>query len=614
MLTARSASVLADVLNGPAPVRLRDLSARYNVSERTAKHDIQQVRDWLLERGVELRMNTAEGFHLDGPARQRTALLEEAYGAHTERPGEDRAVTVAALILRATPTSINIVAEELGVARNTVLANLPVAESLLRQVGVRLQREPTGLSVEEPVHVRRSALVQLVRTTLRDEDVVQCTRLIAAGSFPDRGHIVPALNGLIESADLASQLAADVRSLTMQISESYGVAISDAAVVGLFIRLLAVVALPSDQASPPADSASAELLKSLDAKDKVLRWTRTAADVDFALFEIGLRISSERLRGTELDSHPFDVGLIARTLISDVDRRLGMTLLRDGALLPSLINHLSDRLVKVHHGILEPNPVLDDVIAQYPEIHRAVRDATRLIFEPAGLTLDETDCAFLTVHFATALQRHQELRRYRALLVCGTGRGTTELIRSVVETQMPEIDVVATCSVFSAGRASERRDIDLVISTFPFTTEKPLAVIRSIPTGEDLDVITSRLADIGTTRDRTVPSKVLSHPASARAGRSYEELILLGFELTRDVQNAFGQELSSDELDGLRIHCLFLARRIANAELYAADFDRGTPLNEHELIVDGAFKSRDITLPHSELAAIAAYFRLGPAS
>lgn len=612
MLTARSAAVLADVLNGPGPVRVGDLSTRYEVSERTVKHDIQQVRDWLQERGIELQMTATDGFHLDCAARRRTALLEEAYGTGTEQTSEDRAVAIAGLLVRTTTaTSINALAEELGVARNTVLSDLTLVERLLRDAGIHLRRDRAGLAVEDPIHVRRAALVQIIRISLREEDVVHCTRMIAAASCRRASQLLQVLDDLVEAVDDADPLAADVRRLALRVSETYGVTISDAAVVGLFLRMLAVVAIPSAEPASSAEGASADLLRSLDVREGVVRWTRTAADVDFVLFELGLRISSERLRGTETHAQSFDVGLIARTLIADVDRTLGLSLTRDGSLLPSLIAHLSDRLVTVHHGILESSPVLDDVIDQYPEIHETVRAATRRIFAPAGLTLDETDCAFLTVHFATALQRHQERPRYRTLLVCGTGRGTTELLRSFVETQLPEIDVIAQCSVFSAGAVSTRPDIDLVVSTFPFTTEKPLAVVRSIPTGEDLEIIAARIADVDAAQTNPAPTERRRSHSAARSGRSYEEMILHGFELTRALCTTLDRELTGELLDGLRMHCLFLAKRIANKELYTSEFDGTSAPSALERRIDDVCRAHEVILPRAELAAIAVYFGKG---
>ena len=236
--------------------------------------------------------------------------------------------------VQANATSINGLAEKLGVARNTVLSDLTLVETLLRDAGIHLRRDRAGLAVEDPIHVRRAALVQIVHTSLREEDVVHCTRMIAAASCRRAGQLVQVLDDLVVAVDEADHLAADVRRLALRVSETYGVTISDAAVVGLFLRMLAVATIPSAEPASSAEGASADLLRSLDFREGVVRWTRTAADVDFVLFELGLRISSERLRGTESHTQSFDVGLIARTLIADVDRTLGLSLMRDGHCCP----------------------------------------------------------------------------------------------------------------------------------------------------------------------------------------------------------------------------------------------------------------------------------------
>lgn len=611
MLNARSAAVLTDVLNGVEPVRLRDITTRYGVSERTAKHDIQQVRDWLTERGATLRLTASEGFHLDCSPQRRTALQEQAFGAEVDDRAAHRVVRMAARILLADPsTSINVLADDLSIARNTVLADMPQVDAALREAGVTLQRDRTGLAVEAPTAVRRTALVHVLRAAMREEDVVQCASWIStAGSRSlGNGHLLPALADVVARVDEPRALAHDVRSIAVQVSEAYGIDVSDFSVVTLLLRLLAVATVPDREAATDAgDAASTELLRAIAAQAPLRRWARTSADVDFAMFELGLRISSELLDHVEDQGRQFDVALVARTLIREVGRALDVDLSRDGALLPRLVTHLADRVVKIHHGILEPNAVLDEIVAQFPDVHRAVREATRRIFEPAGLRLGETDYAFITVHFATAIHLRGDRARTRALLVCGSGRGTTQLIRSVVEAELPDVDVIDTCSVFAAEQEATRDDVDLVISTFPFPTDKPLAVVHAIPTPADIAVIGSRLADVD-------PSSATrrSGAAEPRPGHasSFADTVLFGTRMCEELQVALGSRLTGETLEGFRLHCLLLAKRIVDGELYDPDYLDPREPGSLEDAVARRFDAWDVALPTTERAAIAAYFRI----
>lgn len=612
MLNARSAALLTDVLNGTAPSRARDIAERFGVSERTAKADLQALRTWLAEEGLELSAHTPDGITLDCTDHDRAALLEKAFGAGAAG-ADDRVLRIACEILVADPAiSINQLAITLDAARNTVLADLTAVEELLRDVGVRLVRDSRiGLTVDAPHPARRDALVQAIHGSMGLDAAILCARFIAGdGDVPPL--LALALGGLDRHVPSLRQLASDAHSIALQVSTATGMATSDSAAVSLFLRLLAIVVLPDVSAAPAGtEGATADerhrttalLLDRLEDPATLRCWARTDADTDFALLELGLRSSSERLRTTGALRGAEDVAPIARELIARVGAALDAPLDRDRALLPSLIAHLSDRLAKIHLGILEPSPVLAEVIDGHPAAHRAVREATDAILEPAGIRLSDTDCAYLTIHVVTSLQRLQRSNRVRALLVCATGRGTTQLIRSVVETQLQEIDIVRTCSVLTASEESTRPDIDLVISTFPFTTGTPLALVRPIPTDEDLQVIARRMGEL--TRTATMHSAPLRNTAGP--GRTYHEQVAFGVEVTASLAEVLGGRLDEERRNGLLLHCLLLAKRIADDDLYAADLVVADDAHHLSTRIAEIFRERQIELPPSEVAAIAEY-------
>ncbi|HOA27799.1 MAG TPA: hypothetical protein PKG51_09845, partial [Arachnia sp.] len=147
----------------------------------------------------------------------------------------------------------------------------------------------------------------------------------------------------------------------------------------------------------------------------------------------------------------------------------------------------------------------------------------------------------------------------------------------------------------------------LVISTFPVTVGKPTAVIRSVPTKRDFEAIEEKLA-------QAAQGIVLPMRGAARSmpelGSSYPGLVSLGVTLNRDLVDAAEQPLAPSAAEGLLLHCLLLAERLASGRQYqaAAPVGAGNAALRGRLL--DVFAARQLRIQESELQAILAYFDL----
>ena len=245
--------------------------------------------------------------------------------------------------------------------------------------------------------------------------------------------------------------------------------------------------------------------------------------------------------------------------------------------------------------------IVQEVLVQYARIYRAVEEACREHIE-----LSEADLSFLALHFAAAYERYLNRPRVRTLIVCATGRGVANLIGLLVQSRFPPIEIVRTTSMFEVQQGGVA-DVDLVISTFPVTVGKPTAVIRSVPTKRDFEAIEEKLA-------QAAQGIVLPMRGAARSmpelGSSYPGLVSLGVTLNRDLVDAADQPLVPSAAEGLLLHCLLLAERLASGRQYqaAAPVGAGNAALRGRLL--DVFAARQLRIQESELQAILAYFDL----
>ncbi|MFT3886797.1 MAG: PRD domain-containing protein [Arachnia sp.] len=600
-LSSRSAQVLGDILRATAPVRLAEISARVGVSERTVKTDINQARRWLEARGYALSSAGTRGLWVNCSEAERAALLAQVRPSTLETDQRGRRATICLLTLLAEgPTSINSLSDDLGVARNTVLHDLADVELELEPFDIRLERTRLGLTAVGPRAKALLALDQVLRANLRHDDLAWLTSFVWDPTRLDVDALSLPLRLVFERLPHPEATSALLTSVIESLTVHFA-APSDIAIGGMLLRLSLVLVMPGES-DPPDEAAD-------DLRGLILGAARRFADVT------GVTLGSEELDFVFQEAylvaaaHEMDSGAsnwesvrgVAQGLIERVDTHLNADLSGDERLLQGLTAHLSDRFAKLRNAIIEPNMIVQEVLVQYAQIYRAVEEACK-----DHLQLSEADLSFLVLHFAAAYERYLNRPRVRTLIVCATGRGVANLIGLLVQSRFPPIEIVRTTSMFEVQQGGVA-DVDLVISTFPVTVGKPTAVIRSVPTKRDFEAIEEKLEQVA--QGVVGPMRSSAARSMTELGSSYPGLVSLGVSLNRELTEAAGVPLTAAAAEGLLLHCLLLAERLASGRQYQAN----TTSAADEALADrlrAVFEARQLRIQESELQAIVAYFDL----
>ena len=459
-LNPRSAEVLGDILRATTPVRLAEIAARAGVSERTVKTDINRARRWLEDRGYTLSSAGTRGLWVNCGDEERAALLSEVRPSVLDTDQRGRRATICLLILLApAPTSINRLADDLGVARNTVLHDLADLELELEPFDIRLERTRLGIA---PIGARAKVLLaldQVLRANLRHDDLAWLTSFVWDPSRLDVDSLSLPLRMVFDRIPSPEATSACVGSVVDSLQEHFA-APNDIAIGGMLLRLALVLSLPHE-AAPPEDATDelrGFIQKAAREFTAATGIVLSTGDLDFVFQEAFLVAAAHEMATGGGNWEPMTE--VARGLIDRVDAQLNADLGVDERLLQGLTAHLSDRFAKLRNSIIEPNMIVQEVLVQYAQIYRAVEDACREHIE-----LTEADLSFLALHFAAAYERYLNRPRVRTLIVCATGRGVANLIGLLVQSRFPPIEIVRTTSMFEVQQSGVA-DVDLVISTF----------------------------------------------------------------------------------------------------------------------------------------------------
>ncbi|MCR8644849.1 PRD domain-containing protein [Paenibacillus sp. N1-5-1-14] len=629
-LSTRSRALLKKIVYSQDSQRVKDFASEFEVSERTIKYDLDNIRLWLSDQGIELQSKPNKGIWIECDNSIRIKLLESLDNVkeHGFLNQQERVRHIILdLLLQDSYMTIGDLTNKHDVSRNTILSDLVLVESFFGEQELSLERGRFGLIMIGSEKQRRYVLENVMQDLLDGNDMFQIVQGVVKGEQPQ--YLSPILERFLSPVQDVGKVFAITDRLVRETESQVGILLSDRIIIGVFIRLCIII-----QRQHQSCESMFELTaySKTFAKDNFLTYrvfhellieleddlgfTPTEDSIWFvSLQAIGGASSSPNAIDTKDVLLP-DAYLVTTELITKVTDMIAIDFQDDLVLFNNLFAHMSDKLTKYSYRVVEPNPILGEITSSYRKMFDAVKRACSDILGIYQVYLSDSDIGFIVLHFQTAYEIKLDDLKYRALVVCGTGRGTSQFLKTILETKIKNLNVVECCSIMELNKVMEQAQVDLVISIFPIQTDGPVVTVSPIPTKHDFQRIQTILGQIEKDRKTMENTPLEYKPDKLKADSSemepfVQDLIMTGFELSTSLRSRFKSQLTEERAEGLTLHILLMMNRFAF----------GTPYTnfEHTTLLDGPnkdirmgiiemLKERNLNLNEGEVQAILRYF------
>ncbi len=166
-----------------------------------------------------------------------------------------------------------------------------------------------------------------------------------------------------------------------------------------------------------------------------------------------------------------DLGLMetVQRLINYIEDKTDIAFREDRSLREGLINHMEPALLRMKEDHPVRNPLLAQTRKDYAYLFGIIREAADEIL--TGIDVPDEEIGFLVMHFGASMERLKQFRRnVRAILVCTSGIGSSQMLAVRLARKLPQIDIIGRSSWFEAVRIPEE-EYDLIISTVDLPLE-----------------------------------------------------------------------------------------------------------------------------------------------
>jgi len=483
-------------MSAGGPVKISELAKAFNVSSRTIRYDLDEIDDFLKDNGLpQLTRKPGSGILYSPSHYERLRILNllESMGSYNYvlTPDERKKLILTELFQAKDFVTIEELADLLCVSRGTVVNDLKEVREWLLKHDLKLKSLPRfGIKIVGSEKDLRKAVVSLLSENIETE---RALNLIKA-PINRRINVVTdrQLKKLFEDFEI-QPIEEAIRLAEQQLKTTF----TDSAYSGLIIHLaLAIkrIQLGKNIVMPSEELSKLKVTKEFAVASSMAAQLEESYKINIPTAEIGyitIHLLGSKVTDADIFSNKdwIRLQIVTDEIIKNIENKLNISFYGDGELYSGLLKHLEPTVYRLRHGLPLKNPILKQIKNNYPGVFEAVKKSVEPLEAYTGSRVPDEEVGFIAIHIGAALERIKMVKSnmYKAVVVCGTGVGTAQLLSTKIVNKFANIKVLGTVSSRKVKEFCRNRDLDLIISTVPTEyKEVPEIVVSPLLLEEDI--------------------------------------------------------------------------------------------------------------------------------
>lgn len=510
-LSKRQVEIMLFLLKERTSVSTKKIADVFGVSSRTIRYDLDLVEEWCAKNQATLVRSPGKGVRLESTV-QRIQLEKQLRNLSpldrilTE---EERVrLILQELIASGKPMTLDHLSQRIQCSRNTVI-------KMMKIVRVRLEERNLELRIATGKGYQIFGNESVIRRLLFDLYAERVDWRKLAEFFTKKNQQIPSYLAQWFGDDEIDQ----VFSILMEAEEIFSHPMADVAFINLTIHILvameririgAEIELPNTQVSDTPELKIADWIEKMILANFGLEMGPNERET-IAMHLLGAKMFR---RIDELSENAVQTQDETKVWVEEIilyfEEETGLQLMDDQQLQHSLTLHMKTAMNRFRRGRVAKNPYLLEIKNKYPFMFQMAKQSVQGLEKHLERTIGEDEIGYIALHLRAAYERNAGRgTKITALVICASGIATSEFLKMRLESLLPELTVIDTCSVQDYEIYKDR--IHFVISTLDY--ELPgVDVIHVSPFLENAELMKIRehmiqAAKFRQISDMTAPSK-----------------------------------------------------------------------------------------------------------
>lgn len=563
-LSKREISITLTLIDANGPLTTALLAEQFEMSVRSIKYDLDNIRAWLEQKKLSLVSRRNKGIWLEWPDSKKLEIKNELLHVARYALFPDQEVRIYRLILRLalaeTFLTSDTLADDMSVSRNTILSDLEKMELLLYEYDVTLQRRNHyGFCLAGEESQIRLLMEIVIQKGMTDYDVYNMMQTIVnqektqATNYGMPHEMATIFNvTLTEMAQLVDQEMLD----QFNYSE----------ILAIILR----VAIATGRLKNTHTMKSYKILDNQQQLEQKRELPFLLMQAVFNYYHFPnledeyIYIFSDIL----INYQDANIAELTTALIAEVSEKEQVPFNADQQLFNNLFAHLSLKLHKKHVFVNEYNPFVDDIKSKYSHLFRHIQFASEKLIASSAVIVNDSFVSYIALHFLVAYEKAQPNRDVVSIVyICSTGLGVTSLIQQKIMEEVANVELVSFASVLKAQEVIKEKNPDLVVSIFPLEgIQRPFIKVQPLPTVQDITMINELVQGVLQNRsgEHKLTRLVARQQVPNKQGIEDEsrDLLLSAFVVYEELKRLFEGQIQSGYEEAFLLHVMMMVHRI----------------------------------------------------
>ncbi|WP_188455795.1 BglG family transcription antiterminator [Virgibacillus oceani] len=501
ILDKRRAHLLSVLLQSSKPIHAKQLTENLGISKRTIYYDLDQINDWLASQSFDAIQNIhGQGFWLPESLKQQINLQE--YNLTDEyvyqfSESERILLLIVRLLTEDTMLTMNSFIASIQMSRGTIVKDLKKVKEQLKAYELLLDYSRSkGYRVVGQEEDKRKLLSNAFSTIMLDSEwktirekiytMLGPKEFLKNGYVPDKEKIIQFIN---------------------QAENGLFLMLTDEMIEMLAIELLIIIKRVGSGQFVTIDQEEKNVLKETEHhKAANLIMKRLSEHFHVMIPPDEICFLTMNLLGLKVHRDDFSYyskreksGLrkVAQRMIADFQTYACVIFDDRGGLENNLIAHIKPTYYRLKYNVKTSGNLVSSIKENYSEIYHFTKRVVVHLEYYVGKSIPDEETAYIALHFGGWLKKENKQvdLKYKALIVCENGIGTSNMLKTQLEGLIAGLDVVAIQSMreFNLNRVNA----DVIFSTnYIKENEIPVIHVPAILSNTDKEQILQTVNDL----------------------------------------------------------------------------------------------------------------------
>ncbi|MEQ7195664.1 BglG family transcription antiterminator [Enterococcus avium] len=463
-LSTRESSILTILLNSRNKHTAQDISEQLNINERTVYRELKNIKATLKTFDLELVTIPSEGFEIQGKPENLSALKQafQKQNIHQILTVTERVDLVTLiLLLEEDFIKMQAIAAELLVSLSTIKKDIAFLTDNLPEKGIRvIPKKGEGIKLETDVINRHILTLDILTKHVTSSEFIAWFLLKKSKDSFYKKICFQKINEPLHFAyEQLGELKADIDDNDLQ---------ELVILLSLWLNICHLTALPNNSIDTIAielNQTGNKLYHRMIEKQKTILTEKSHPEsfLDYLKWIIHLYFQRNHTDEFDLPRFDNDISISVKAMVNNVEAQLGVKLHGNERQVRDLSAHLRKAVTRINSGLFVRNPMKDEIKKNYLFIFEIVSRAAEEVFGKDFFPEDEL--CFLVLYFVMMIDKLSN-KAFRVLIVCSSGMGSSKMLTSRLEYEVPEVYVKDIISLTDLHN-KDVHDYELVLSTIP---------------------------------------------------------------------------------------------------------------------------------------------------